>query len=65
MQPQPAEPRSVAEQLFDLQDHQCRWPIGDPHRKGFKFCGKRGAQYPERPYCAAHAEVAYSPKGSR
>lgn len=39
--------------LLSLADDGCRWPIGDPARPGFGFCGRtrdRGGVY-----CAEHA----------
>lgn len=36
---------------------QCAWPIGEPRRPGFRFCGD--ATIPGRPYCAEHAGRAY------
>lgn len=35
----------------------CCWPIGEPGTPTFHFCGKPSAQ--GRPYCEAHAEIAY------
>jgi GcrA cell cycle regulator len=37
--------------------HQCRWPIGEPREKGFRFCDEQAE--PGRPYCEAHVAVAY------
>lgn len=45
--------------LVDLEEDDCRWPIGDPRDSEFHFCnGKRvlGASY-----CEHHARVAYQP----
>lgn len=42
--------------LMALQSHSCRWPIGDPSRETFGFCGVRkdvGGSY-----CVAHARQA-------
>jgi GcrA cell cycle regulator len=41
-----------------LGAHMCKWPIGDPLKDGFTYCGRRadgGA------YCDRHAQVAYKP----
>lgn len=38
--------------LLDATDATCRWPIGDPLRSGFGYCGC--AVEPGRVYCAAH-----------
>jgi GcrA cell cycle regulator len=35
----------------------CCWPNGDPGTPGFHFCGVPSA--PGRPYCSAHARIAY------
>ena len=35
----------------------CCWPLGDPGTPGFRFCGAVAA--PGKPYCLAHAQVAY------
>jgi GcrA cell cycle regulator len=35
----------------------CCWPIGEPGTPSFHFCGKAAAT--GRPYCEAHAEIAY------
>jgi GcrA cell cycle regulator len=66
VKPTPPKPRVVAI-LFDapeprmlpleaLRDNECHFPIGDPLKGGFGFCGhpkERGA------YCAAHGAIAY------
>lgn len=46
--------------VLDLGAHACRWPIGDPSKPGFGFCGRRKTD--GKPYCAAHARVAYQPR---
>ncbi len=35
----------------------CCWPIGEPGTKSFRFCDDSAS--PGKPYCAAHAAVAY------
>jgi len=35
----------------------CCWPLGEPGKAGFRFCGAVAA--PGKPYCAAHAQLAY------
>jgi GcrA cell cycle regulator len=45
--------------VLTLTEHTCKWPIGDPGRPGFHFCG-RGAGSGS-PYCAEHARLAYQP----
>lgn len=46
--------------LLELTNHSCRWPHGEPGRRGFHFCGADTADL-ERgmPYCARHARLAY------
>jgi GcrA cell cycle regulator len=46
--------------LFELTNHTCRWPIGNPGTAGFHFCGEAGADLENgRPYCERHAKRAY------
>ncbi len=40
----------------DLDDRHCRWPIGDPKRGPFGFCGAE--QHGAGPYCSAHRRQA-------
>jgi GcrA cell cycle regulator len=35
----------------------CCWPLGEPGTKSFRFCDADAT--PGKPYCAAHAQVAY------
>ena len=41
----------------------CLWPYGDPDDPLFHFCG--GHRYPGKPYCAAHAAIAYIPPDAK
>ena len=43
--------------ILQLTERMCKWPHGDPQKKGFHFCGK--ASVPGMPYCAEHAAMAY------
>lgn len=43
--------------LFELEEHHCRWPVGEPSEPGFFFCG--GDRHSEFPYCAGHCRVAF------
>jgi len=36
---------------------ECCWPIGDPGTSNFRFCDEPAL--PGKPYCAAHARLAY------
>lgn len=38
--------------LLQLDDRTCRWPVGDPCRPDFFFCGAKPVR--GKPYCAAH-----------
>ena len=43
--------------LTELDNHTCRWPIGDPRDDNFCFCGK--AVRSGQTYCEEHANIAY------
>ncbi len=43
--------------LTDLDNHTCRWPIGDPKDENFHFCGKKVRI--GQTYCEEHAAIAY------
>lgn len=43
--------------LTDLDNHTCRWPIGDPKDENFHFCGKKIRL--GQTYCDEHANIAY------
>ena len=58
-----ALPPSERVSIMDLRDSMCRWPIGDPAKPGFGFCGQRAT--PGVPYCAAHCRIAYQPVADR
>lgn len=45
--------------LLELIDGACRWPVGDPSRPDFFFCGAEAVQ--GKPYCAAHCVRARRP----
>lgn len=49
--------------LLELNERTCKWPIGDPSTSDFYFCGLQCA--PDKPYCSAHAALAYQPMSSR
>jgi GcrA cell cycle regulator len=51
----PGRVRSMAQ----LHGHICKWPIGDPHRADFSFCGEDAPG--DGPYCADHHRRAYRP----
>jgi len=53
----PARKRAGQVALQDLETGDCRWPVGDPKRGPFGFCGC--AQEPDSPYCADHRRLAF------
>lgn len=46
--------------IADLEDDDCRWPIGDPQKDDFSFCNHKAV--PGLPYCAHHCRRAYLTK---
>lgn len=55
-EPEVEMPAEQRKSIFELNDHTCKWPVGDPQSPDFFFCG---APVYERPYCEAHRKVAY------
>jgi hypothetical protein len=45
-------PQSQRRTLMQLNDHTCRWPVGDPARSRFFFCG--GVTETGQTYCPMH-----------
>lgn len=43
-----------------LKNNMCKWPIGDPARDDFHFCGQPSTQS-GKSYCAYHAHLAFQP----
>ncbi|KKB08389.1 GcrA family cell cycle regulator [Devosia chinhatensis] len=43
--------------LLQLNEHTCKWPIGDPLTKDFYFCGQHSQE--SGPYCEFHSRRAY------
>jgi GcrA cell cycle regulator len=52
-------PLSERVTIMELREQMCRWPLGDPGRDDFRFCGSRVAL--GGPYCGHHAAIAYQP----
>lgn len=52
----PVEQRLV---LLALNEHTCKWPIGDPLTSDFYFCGQHVEG--KNPYCEFHSRRAYYP----
>jgi GcrA cell cycle regulator len=71
--PQPARAPALVEELFippeeratilSLNEHTCKWPVGDPSSEDFYFCGRHSLA--GMPYCEHHARVAYQPASDR
>jgi GcrA cell cycle regulator len=55
--PQPKVKKSNGLTLTELDNHTCRWPLGDPRDENFCFCGKKVRA--GQTYCEEHAAVAY------
>lgn len=59
--PAPPAPRPVAppapRPAPRLSNSACCWPIGEPGKSGFRFCGS--AALAAKPYCEEHAALAY------
>lgn len=45
--------------LLDLDNSDCRWPVGDPQKEGFGFCA--APRRPGKPYCDGHLKRAERP----
>jgi GcrA cell cycle regulator len=54
--------RAPAE-VLSLGGHMCKWPVGDPSSDEFSYCRRRTQG--DGPYCAEHAQAAYSPQRVR
>lgn len=52
-------PRAVS--LMELDNHTCRWPVGDPKDENFHFCGRKVRI--GQTYCDEHSSVAYVKPG--
>ena len=46
-----------------LRGNMCKWPIGDPAKDDFHFCGQSAPG--GKPYCAYHAHIAFQPAQRR
>ncbi len=49
--------------ILTLTEQTCKWPIGDPSKEDFFFCGRRSEV--GIPYCTHHARIAYQPAADR
>jgi GcrA cell cycle regulator len=59
----PAVPVSERVTIMELRESMCRWPLGDPTKPDFRFCGGRAIT--GLPYCSHHAQIAYQPATER
>lgn len=60
---EPFIPVSERKGTLDLEDRDCRWPIGDPLKADFHFCAKEKVS--GLPYCELHARRAFQPPQPR
>ncbi|MBD8553593.1 GcrA family cell cycle regulator [Rhizobium sp. CFBP 8762] len=58
-----AVPAARCLELTELTDRTCKWPIGDPLKEEFHFCGNDAPE--ASPYCSYHARLAYQPSSER
>ncbi len=49
--------------ILDLTEFTCRWPVGEPGKADFFYCGSRTKT--GLPYCAYHSRIAYQPVQNR
>lgn len=56
-------PTSLRLTLTELTERTCKWPVGDPLKDDFHFCGCEAAE--SSPYCKFHAKMAYQPVSER
>lgn len=49
--------------LTELTERTCKWPVGDPMKDDFHFCGNDSPD--SSPYCTYHARLAYQPSAER
>lgn len=50
-------PETERVSLLELNEHTCKWPIGDPLGRDFYFCGRPSEE--GKPYCEFHSRRAY------
>jgi GcrA cell cycle regulator len=49
--------------LTELTERTCKWPVGDPMKDDFHFCGNDSPD--SSPYCNYHQRLAYQPSAER
>ncbi len=66
------EPEFIAPLVLDtgdrttvttIKNNMCKWPLGDPAREDFHFCGQ--STLSGKSYCAYHAHLAFQPPQRR
>jgi len=57
--PDPSKPIGIME----LTAETSRWPIGDPSKDDFGFCGHQSID--GLPYCQSHCRISYQPREER
>jgi GcrA cell cycle regulator len=56
-------PQAQRRTLVELENHHCRFPVGEPSAADFFFCGAPTADLAGgRPYCAAHTRRTRGPR---
>ncbi len=58
-----ASPVREGRTIMELREGMCRWPMGDPTRPEFRYCG--APTLAALPYCSHHAQIAYVPTAER
>jgi hypothetical protein len=56
----PSTPSAIS--VVKLTGCMCKYPIGDPKKDDFTFCGEPAMA--GRPYCEAHSQIAYDLKAT-
>jgi len=46
-----------------IKNNMCKWPIGDPAKEDFHFCGQAAGT--GKSYCTYHARLAFQPPQRR
>lgn len=62
-QDEPVIPVEQRKTMETLMAEDCRWPIGDPQRADFHFCGR--TKVDGHPYCDFHVRRANQPTRPR
>ncbi len=54
------EPLPPSVSVLNMTEKMCRWPVGHPGEKGFRYCCKKTEW--GKSYCAEHHALCYKPK---